>query len=357
MVEPAGSRIVVPVQVLRAVAAIAVLVLHISFDLSHFGGMPGVLPEFALGAAGVDLFFVISGFVMIYASERLFSQANGPLIFLTHRLIRIVPLYWLMTTFYLALTLTVPAFWRSWPPGTVAASYAFIPVARPDGVMEPIVGQGWTLNYEMFFYVIFALAVFAPRRTAAVIASLVLIAVVVLGRLVTLPPGPLSYWSDPIILEFVFGMLIGLCRSEGMRLARPVALALIGAGIVLLFGGWFSGFPSRVVAWGVPAALVVAGSALGRFSAAGAFWQPLIVMGDASYALYLVHPTPVRALISATRATGVDIARHPWLYFSVSFVAAIGAALGLHYLFERPFTAFLRHSIGFGRPVRPAAVP
>lgn len=343
MSEAGRSHTVVPIQILRAVAALGVLVSHISLLLSSLGGWSAALPDFKFGEAGVDLFFVISGFVMVYASEPLFARADGPPTFLAHRLIRIVPLYWLLTTFYLILSRVVPESPTDYAAGFVAASYAFIPAARPTGLMQPVMAQGWTLNYEMLFYVIFTVAVFAPRRRATVIASLLLIAMVVCGRLFAPLPAMLAFWSDPIVLEFVFGMAIGLAYREGAKLPQPLALVLIGAGIALVLAGWqLPGVDHRLVVWGIPAALIVAGSSLGRFSASQAAWRPLIALGNASYALYLVHAAPIRLIIVWARHANVDISRTPWLYFAASFIAAIALAFAVHYLFERPVTAALR---------------
>ena len=86
------------IQVLRAVAALGVLTLHVANEKGMlFGGGPGPFQNFLLGAAGVDLFFVISGFVMVYSSESLFGRAEAPKIFFLRRLARIAPLYWAVT--------------------------------------------------------------------------------------------------------------------------------------------------------------------------------------------------------------------------------------------------------------------
>ena len=99
------------------------------------------------------MFFVISGFVMVHASEPLFGRADGPRLFWLRRLIRIAPLYWAVTSLYLVLTLLLPDMATShYSPGLIAASYLFFPFPREDGTMQPVVGLGWTLNYEMFFY-------------------------------------------------------------------------------------------------------------------------------------------------------------------------------------------------------------
>jgi exopolysaccharide production protein ExoZ len=355
--EPAHPRTIIPIQILRAVAALAIVVLHVGFYLAPLTDPANSLPDFSVGDAGIDLFFVISGFVMVYASEHLFAQPNGPLIFFTHRLIRIVPLYWIVTTLYLAISLTVPDFLKNYPAAVVAASYFFVPVPRPDGTMQPIVGLGWTLNYEMLFYLIFALAVCAPRRVGAIGAALVLLVIVILGRLCHPLPATLDFWSDPILIEFVFGMLIGLCYREGLKLPQSLALTLIAGGFLLFFIDWHvAGLTHRAVIWGIPASLVVAGASLGRFSAAGLMWRPLVIIGNASYALYLLHVIPVRSIIFFARRADIDLSRIPWVYFAVSVFSAVALAIAVHYLFERPVTQALRRRAVFGRLPKPRHV-
>src|SRR5690348_841715 len=106
---------VVPIQILRAVAAIAVVVSHAAQNLDRFAIAPNTSHFFVSGAAGVDLFFVISGFVMVYASEPLFGSASGAVTFLYHRIVRIVPLYWLATTFYVIVAVLLPGLGTAYP--------------------------------------------------------------------------------------------------------------------------------------------------------------------------------------------------------------------------------------------------
>ena len=164
-ISSTGQQSIVAIQVLRALAATAVVCAHFQMDLGRLLNARDALPDLTLGHAGVDLFFVISGFVMVYASEPMFGRAGGSWQFMTRRLIRIVPVYWLASTLYLVMALAIPVFEKSYSTASVVASYLFIPWPRLDGIMQPLVGQGWTLNYEMFFYAIFAMAVSAPRRS------------------------------------------------------------------------------------------------------------------------------------------------------------------------------------------------
>jgi exopolysaccharide production protein ExoZ len=330
---------IVAIQVLRAIAALAVVLSHSAFDLQRFGyGSPGPLSHFHLGDAGVDLFFVISGFVMVYASEPLFGRAIGALSFFIHRLIRIVPLYWLVTTIYVAISMPT----ATYDLQTIAASYLFVPLPRPDGIMQPIVGQGWTLNYEMFFYVIFALAVLVPLRAAVIAASCTLFVMVAAGHVFAPLPPASGFWTDSIVLEFVFGMLIGLAYSEGVTLKQSIAVSLILFGFILIASGELVPHEIRVVWWGIPAALIVTGATFGRFAMRGPVWRPLVIVGNASYALYLIHPAPIRAVLMLARWIGFDLGQALWLYVSAAVVLSTLLAVVIYFWLERPVTTAMR---------------
>ena len=166
------------VQALRAFAALSVAVWHVLHDAipldpsGHIERWHNALPW----ASGVDLFFVISGFVMVYASAELFGRRSSPMTFMARRLIRIVPLYWGATTLFLVVALATPSSVSQAGFGLadVVMSYAFLPTSRPDGTIQPIYSLGWTLNYEMFFYVVFAACIVLPRRRALAAVALLL---------------------------------------------------------------------------------------------------------------------------------------------------------------------------------------
>ena len=212
---------ILSLQILRALAAVAVTVSHFQFDLARITDTQIAKPAYLqLGIAGVDLFFVISGFVMVYASEPLYARTGGPSTFFMHRVIRIVPLYWLVTGLYLLIAVIIPAFDKGYSFNMVAASLFFIPYMKPEGVMQPIVGQGWTLNYEMMFYVIFALAVVGSRQVAVAIALSTLVGACIAGWALQPLPPMMAFWTNPIILEFTYGMLIAVAWREGFKLRR-----------------------------------------------------------------------------------------------------------------------------------------
>jgi peptidoglycan/LPS O-acetylase OafA/YrhL len=336
-------RTIVSVQILRAVAASAVVVAHAQSWISKMTGAPQALLDLHfLGGFAVDLFFVISGFIMVYTSEPMFGRPEGPKTFFLHRLVRIVPLYWIVTAAYIALSLAFPQFGRSYGLDFIIASFLFIPMLNADGEVMPIVGHGWTLNHEMLFYALFALAVFAPRRLAVGLVSALLVAAVILGERVAPSSTAMVFWTSPVVLQFVFGMAIGLLYREGVRLWKPLSLALIIAGFAWIFRNAMSGVPHHAPLYSLPATLMVAGATFGSFSLEGPVWRSLARIGDASYAIYLLHSAPIRAALLLSRSTFLDFASAPWLYAVLAVIGAVALGMATYYVFERPVTRYLR---------------
>lgn len=273
---------------LRALAAVMVLVGHVLAESAHYAGWPTWFDRLPW-TRGVDVFFVISGFIVTLSAARFEGRAGA---FLARRLLRVVPLYWLFTTLMVVVVVALPqgAKDTGFEPGQIVASYLFLPWAREDGRIAPVLSLGWTLNYEIFFYALFALALALRRPVAAMVLSIggLVAAGVVMG-----PAGAAAlFWTSPLMLEFLFGMALarlwqaGVVRPD-LRLACLAMLAGLGA-LVLLHG---AGLP-RVVAAGLPAAVIVAGGTLLCPSRP----MPFQILGDASYALYLSHRFVLRGM-------------------------------------------------------------
>jgi peptidoglycan/LPS O-acetylase OafA/YrhL len=357
MASQAPSRQFPLVQALRAIAAFSVALTHILYDA--LGMAPGAgrvrdMYQAMPWGAGVDIFFVISGFVIVHSSRRLFTAPGAMRLFAVRRLARIVPLYWVMTSLFVAEAFLDPGAVNGAIGGAafIIKSYFFIPCARPDGVVQPVLGLGWTLNYEMFFYTVFLPFLFLRLERAVATVTILLAAFVLAGQGGLLQGVILQTWSNPIVLEFCGGMLLALLPG---RLTTHGALRLataIGALILLHLqpAGW-----NRTLAYGIPAAALVFAAVTGK--QAGKLpkveiW--LVRLGDASYALYLVHPFVMRAVAllwqHAHRPGGI------YAYILICLAISQLAAIAIHHLFERPITAWLRLKLEpqADRPGKPA---
>lgn len=209
-------------QYLRALAAIAVLIFHAG-QASGF--------QLHLFALGVDLFFVISGFLMVAITDA--HSRPGP--FLRDRVMRVVPLYWIATLAWVLLRIAAGG-----PPpdlGHLLGSLLFIPVAsRHSGSYHfPVLELGWTLNYEMAFYVAFAVSLFVVARWRLPLLTMLFVMAVTAGQWARPGSAALAFWSGPIILEFLAGAWLARWWRGGW-VRRPRlgwALALVGAPLTL----------------------------------------------------------------------------------------------------------------------------
>ena len=338
------------IQMLRAVAALTVVVGHAQTEAvvaAAAAGRPFTPLALLPWGAGVDLFFVISGFIMVVASERLFAQPNAPALFLGRRLRRILPLWWLCATLYLGLQVLAHGSTGKPlpPPGDILAAYVLWPTDLfGDGVPRPFYTLGWTLEYEMAFYTLFAAAIALPRGRAVAAVALALAALVALGAVAMPSAAPLVLATRPIVLEFALGMGLAILYRRGVRLPVALRAVLVALALAALF---FDGMGSttrpsdwitpndgtRVLAWGGPAAALVAAAVLG--DPLRTVPRAVVRLGDASYALYLTHPFVVGLLRRAWSAGGLD-ARLGWAAMAAAAVAvAVAVALLVHFGVER----------------------
>ncbi len=352
--NPVGQ--IAGIQVLRALAALTVAFLHIEQAAGAFVGRPGQSPWPWLRAlpweAGVDVFFVISGFVMVLSSARMFGSAGSVRPFLARRIARVVPLYWLTTSLTVLVALLRPGLlsdglgsdWRM-----IAASYLFIPWPHSDGALQPVFRLGWTLNYEMLFYVIFALFLALPRRGCVAAVALTVAVLIAGGRLLRPTNPQLVFWTDPIMLEFVFGAMIGAIRAEGLRLPGWLRALLLGAGLALLLAIGPDATADRAVGYGGAAACFVAGVTLApardRLPLFGRFWM---LLGDASYALYLLHPFPMRGFRELWARVHFEGPAGIVSYIAASMIAAALLAVIVHVAVERPLLRAVRRALSGG---------
>ncbi|MEP9354264.1 acyltransferase [Xanthobacter sp. KR7-65] len=323
---------------LRAVAALMVVVVfHLGAPLQRLG-LEAPWPQ--SGAAGVDIFFVLSGFLMLVTT---YGRTGYTASFYHKRLVRIAPLYWIVTTASLALLLLAPQVVKSGKADTwhIIASYLFLPARHPVlGTLEPLVVPGWTLNYEMFFYLLWGIALLLPQERRLPAAGLAIAGLSVLGFAAPSDNAFFAFYTSSIMLEFVFGLALGLWYLKGPAIGRGWGLVLMALGFVSLLSQGEMPQEVRFLRWGVPAAMVVAGALVLERARPVPRVGILALLGDASYALYLVHGMVLSAMGQVFVRLAPALPLSGTALYLVCGVAAVGAALVVsiivHLTVERP---------------------
>jgi exopolysaccharide production protein ExoZ len=339
------------IQILRFLAAVSVVAFHVLGAPPKGFEVPETALSFALsyGGRGVDLFFVISGFVIFYATH---ASKLTPAEFLRRRVERIVPLYFFVIFAVTMLAITLPATFGTpdwYTPRHIIKSLAF--VAFTDGDM-PVVYVGWSLEYVMYFYLATALLMALTRdvwRNIVVTFS----AVAIVGQIpgVATALGNYAFFADSMILEFVLGVIVGWVFVNG-RVGWPMPLAAACAIAVVLL----SDPANRLVVSGIPAACLVAAAAWASRKRIDPSWpeRALARLGDASFSIYLAQVETVS--LASIFVAGLFPAIPPLLLLIVTSCIVVALGLALNILVERPLLKLSRR-LGAPRPVlaQPAA--
>jgi exopolysaccharide production protein ExoZ len=279
-------------QILRGLAALGVVFYHTDFRL------PG---DWHTEFFGVSTFFVISGFIMCFITrdpEGGDATARG---FMMRRLIRIVPAYWLCTIAAIILVWGAPlAFWHfiAWTQTTIVTpawlmrSFFFLP-PQPEGTM-PLLGVGWTLNFEIYFYAVFTLALLINRRIAPLIAWAIVYAVINANAYAD--NWLIRFYSHGYIHYFLYGIALfyvwSFTKDHLPKWPTVIACAAI---VVICYGSQFvtpllqAANPSFSFYENYCPVLLVAAALFSASAGADITWRPLVLLGDASYAIYLSH--------------------------------------------------------------------
>jgi len=347
------------IQGLRGLAALLVVVTHVySMELKY---SPDQLlgPWSYYGGFGVDLFFVISGFIMVHVTRGAARGPAGSGHFMLRRAARIYPLYWVVSAALLAVYLYKPEIVFSGidrAPDLVK-SFSLWPDHRP-----PLLAIGWTLTFEMMFYLFFAFALLLPQKRLGLFLALWATGIVIahIPELRThLAPRPLlALLTSAMSLEFIAGAALALWLPK-LTVTRMQSTALmtlgfitafIAAGVLSFYDEWIlDNFPLRAAIFGGPAAMIVFGIAAADYSGRTVS-KALQTLGDWSYAIYLTHILTLAMMSLAWRKFAA-----PGLLDNIMMVPVLIAGSiiigGLTYRFiEQPLMALVKTGL-------PAPIP
>jgi len=289
-VDTEPKKKIINIQVLRGVAVLSVVLYHIWLFEKQINFGKQLMPDiFGLGYLGVDLFFVISGFVMVSVTRGKFQQPLGTLLFLYKRITRIYPLYW----FYTFLLVAAYFFLGTDTTSLAVNLKAFVLLPQEK---FPILNVGWTLIHEMYFYVVFSLFLFAPEKWLSRLILIWFFLIIGFNMLIfktqsiTLTPA-VFHIIHPLTVEFIMGCVMAILFYHNIKINGH---AILGFGILLTITGMMSyshecGLWLRVLMVGFPFSLLLLGAVTMESDQSKYFSEILRSIGDSSYSIYLSH--------------------------------------------------------------------
>ena len=339
------------IQSLRGVAALSVVLFHLVIIEKKYGGSTPLLHcLFQFGMWGVDLFFVISGFVMITVARNKFKVHRQAFVFLYRRVSRIYPAYWFYSILVLFVFLISPGWVNSsqGEPMNILASFLLFPSDQ-----LPLLMVGWTLIHEIYFYLVFFfILILCPERHAPRILFIWGLIVLLLNVGLNFNHPALNVMFHPMTLEFIGGCFIALIyfQTPGRASARPliftaglaILLSLTGYGCYHAITGhiepqhWW-----RVLIFGAPAMVIVFCLTHAERKGWTAHWS-LVRLGDASYSIYLSHLLTLSAMGRLWQPFSLDSIYDNAVMIPVLFITSIALGMISYQWMERPLLKFCR---------------
>jgi exopolysaccharide production protein ExoZ len=317
-------------QGLRAYAAVPVALLHTDYTVK---GMHQI------GNFGVSVFFLLSGYIMASIC------ATDTDSFLRRRMIRVIPSYWLTTIVLYCLAAKFPHLLNATQavPVELLKSLLFIPFMKQNGLLQPILFIGWTINYEMLFYVVLALSLVVFKRMPLQGATAILLSIMGICSLFARTSVVARFYSDPIILEFILGLIAFYCvqaipNQSAQRLRYIWAVTMIICLIALPLVEALDLYPaaSPLIRFGLLSFLLIWSSCL--LALGGNDIRPglIVLIGDASYVLYLTH-FYVDSFLEKVVARRIPVFHVATTFGCVfSILVAIGVSILLYLKMEKP---------------------
>lgn len=344
------------IQALRGVAVLLVLLYHGMLHEKKYGLNEMLLPDFLqVGASGVDLFFVISGFVITTVTRGHFGKDGAIGMFIWNRMTRIYPLFWF---YWLLFVLAFYLFPQNMATASLGSSYAVLKsfLLLPQDHF-PILSVSWTLVHELYFYIVFSLFLLFDRKRLGRFLLVFLLFLAAGNIIHFFAPFAKAAWLKvvihPLTLEFIAGCLISELihgsRARGYALASFIggAAGLVVLSVIFLRqlawevpDGW-----TRVALFGLPCAAIVYGAAALEIQEGRKISRLLNVIGDASYSIYLSHAM-VFSVIGVLSGRLFNAGSNAVLVFLMLSGALVWGLLS-YYFIERPTLSLLRKTRGY----------
>lgn len=337
-------------QVYRGIAALLVVMFHVNqMSLDRLDRVT-FFNLFDAGWSGVDYFFVLSGFIMVYVHRSAIGKRHQLKSFLVKRGIRIYPIYWIITLTVVCFFLVIPGFANNTDLslGKIILSLLLLPQHG-----KPVLDVGWTLICEIYFYLLFSLAIWLkPKQSVPLLSAWLFVNVLNYLKIVQFPPDNLllNYIFSNMYLEFVLGCLAGYVVIKYINKItnyRWVLFGIANLGYVVLSVLLAAKVVEvdRISTFAVLAAILIVGATAIDLKEAPKLPYFLIFLGDASYSIFLTHGPLVSAITKILQKA--NLGKYFDGFFAPALVALIAVLAGciFYSLVEKPLTVYLRKNI------------
>lgn len=328
-------------QILRAIAAILVLLRHGTMTVQDQYGYSYLQHFFKFGECGVDMFFVLSGFIIYYSTVTA-SRTITIKQFLLRRFIKIFPIYWIVLTLSLALLLGWKYGFHS--NGVVLPTLSNIMksiLLIPND--SPVLVVSWTLSFEIAFYLLFSILFFRSKKLFF-LALTTWVMLCYANRFIfhidylDLKINPLNAFLNPIVAEFLFGCLVAVMILQFSNAYWKLSFTLgIGLFILAITVLNETSLP-RELRFGIPSTLIIYGMANIKIH----FSKLFVLLGDASYSLYLLHVTLLHLLIKIIQAAHMNHYFANFFGITLMLTVIIAMSTGIYWYIERPVFNFCK---------------
>lgn len=290
------NRSLQSIQLIRGVACLLVVLLHITINGQLINGKSIFGNLFSFGGSGVDIFFVLSGFIITYTNYNKIGKTHEALVFIKRRLNRIFPIYWIVISVFLVFQNLLPTFYKT-PFVLQAQNLFYTYLLLPGHVM--VNGVSWSLTNELYFYLLFVFCILFKWKRTSFILMIIYLIVLFLSSFGAFHFSESNYWIavlfSPMNIEFILGVIIALVYFKiNKKLARPIlCLGVLLFSIAIYFQNQnvylFNSSINRVLYFGFPAALIILGAVVLEHFRKINISIIFLNLGDASYSIYLFH--------------------------------------------------------------------
>jgi peptidoglycan/LPS O-acetylase OafA/YrhL len=347
-------------QSLRAVSVLLVLLFHLEAVSAAYFHSPGTAGFFYFGHCGVDVFFVISGFIMYYMYRCDWSQPAQFVPFLKRRFIRIYPIYWVLTTVLLGMMFLMPGLGQAYKRGFfyITESYSLLHTGYMQG--EPVIPAAWSLFHEIKFYLLFSVCILLPSRINRFwLGGWVGLTLcqTVWGFTPDGKKGIESFLFSAYNLQFILGCIVANYTMR-KRFSEKFGAAV---GLVGLAGFAVACYLDccrfleiqtiHILSYSAPAALLVMAATIFDFSPYLSRYTSrlMVFIGDASYSMYLIHYPFYCFCALLLIGAGINTHLGLWVMLAALFLAAFLISALCFALLEKPLMQQLK-KVMFRRP-------